>query len=183
MKFKRAICGFISVVIASVSLVLPTSAANSKVDAPTGVTVASKTESSVKVSWDAVSGAEKYIVYYSTEKKDGYESYGQTSNTYATVKGLKSGTKFYFRIRAVQTVDGKKIKSGYSKAVTATTKKITDKNWDNYKTKYKYWMNPKSKKVHYNSCHTLKHYENFIGTDDLDFALSEHYDKCGVCFR
>ena len=76
----------------------------------------------MKVSWDAVKNADSYIVYYSTEKKEGFESYGQTTKTSATVKGLTAGTKYYFRVKAVQKIDGKKVKSDYSKAATAVPK-------------------------------------------------------------
>lgn len=187
-----------TVVVAAVSFVVPAGAANVKPDAPSNVSAAVKSETSVKISWDAVKNAESYIVYYSTEKKEGFESYGQTTKTSATVKGLTAGTKYYFRVKTVQNVGGKKLKSDYSKAASAVPKvnetntsnntdfssidkKTLKKNWDNYKEKFSYWMNPKSFKVHKNSCWTLKHYENFIGTNSLQEALNQHYERCKLC--
>ena len=199
MKIKKFLCIFMTVVVAAVSFVVPAGAANVKPDAPSNVSAAVKSETSVKLSWDAVKNADSYIVYYSTEKKEGFESYGQTTKTSATVKGLTAGTKYYFRVKAVQKIDGKKVKSDYSKAATAVPKvketntsnntdfnsidkKALEKNWDNYKGKFKYWMNPKSKKFHCNDCRTLKHYENFIGTNERSTAINEGYVPCKVCY-
>lgn len=185
MKSRKIISVFLSLVITALTFAVPAGAGKIKVAAPTGVSVSVKSETSVKVTWDAVENADGYIVYYSTEKDDGYLSCGKTAKTHATLKRLTADTKYYFRVKAFQTIDGKKIKSDYSKTVSATPKapKITDKNWDNYKIKYKYWMNPKSYKVHHCWCRTLKHYENFIGTDSLEYAQNKGYDLCGVCFR
>jgi hypothetical protein len=46
-----------------------------------------------------------------------------------------------------------------------------------------YVLNPESMKIHYSDCRTLKHYENFIETNDLDEALKNGYSRCGVCMR
>ncbi len=195
MKIKKFLCVVTTVIITAVSLVIPAEAATVIVDAPAKITASAKTETSVKVSWDAVKNADSYIVYYSTEKKDGYKSYGKTTKTTVTVKDLKTGTKYYFAVKAVKEVDNKKIKSKFSKVVTVTLKSSTSteskinkeldekKNTDAYWNQYLYWMNPKSKKVHHCWCRTLKHYENFIETDLLSTAKNEGYDLCGVCFK
>ena len=128
MKIKKFLCVVTTVIITAVSLVIPAEAATVIVDAPAKITASAKTETSVKVSWDAVKNADSYIVYYSTEKKDGYKSYGKTTKTTVTVKDLKTGTKYYFAVKAVKEVDGKKIKSKYSKVVYATPNTIDDYN-------------------------------------------------------
>ncbi len=53
----------------------------------------------VKITWGKVTGAEKYNVY---RKVSGgtYKYIGATSNTYYTDKTAKSGTKYYYAIRA-----------------------------------------------------------------------------------
>jgi hypothetical protein len=38
-------------------------------------------------------------------------------------------------------------------------------------------------KIHRTNCRTLKHYENFIETNDLEAALANGYTECGVCFK
>ncbi len=43
-------------------------------------------------------------------------------NTSATIKNLKSGKKYYVRVRAYKTVSGVKIYGSYSKAKTVTVK-------------------------------------------------------------
>lgn len=122
MKSRKIISVFLSLVITALTFAVPAGAGKIKVAAPTGVSVSVKSETSVKVTWDAVENADGYIVYYSTEKDDGYLSCGKTAKTHATLKGLTADTKYYFRVKAFQTIDGKKIKSDYSKTVSAKTK-------------------------------------------------------------
>ncbi len=61
------------------------------------VTVKSTTTTTAKLSWSKVSGASKYFVYKSTDKKN-WSSAGSTSSTSITVKGLSSGKKYYFKV-------------------------------------------------------------------------------------
>ena len=56
---------------------------------------------SAVLSWSAVPGATHYAVYYSQKKKSGYQKLGTTAKTKATMLQLKSGTTYYFRVRAV----------------------------------------------------------------------------------
>lgn len=56
---------------------------------------------SAVLSWPAVPGATHYAVYYSQKKKSGYQKLGTTAKTKATMLQLKSGTTYYFRVRAV----------------------------------------------------------------------------------
>lgn len=61
--------------------------------------VKSVTTSTVKLSFSKVTGAEKYKVYYSTNGKTWKTVV--VSKTTATVKGLKSGTNYSFKVKAV----------------------------------------------------------------------------------
>ncbi|MFE3634808.1 chitinase [Streptomyces sp. NPDC059168] len=79
--------------------------------APSGVTVAGTTSSSVSLSWPAVSGATGYHVY-----RDGTRVTAVTG-TSATVGGLTASTSHSFQVTATNSA-GESAKSG---AVTATT--------------------------------------------------------------
>ncbi len=61
------------------------------------VTVKSTTATTAKLSWSKVSGATKYIVYKSTDKKT-WTKAASVEGTSATVKKLSSGTKYYFKV-------------------------------------------------------------------------------------
>ncbi len=61
------------------------------------VTVKSTTTTTAKLSWSKVSGATKYFVYKSTDKKN-WSSAGSTTSTSITVKSLSSGKKYYFKV-------------------------------------------------------------------------------------
>ncbi len=114
---KKLISVIMTMFIAVSALTLPASAAG-KIAAPTGVTAKVKSDTTVRVSWDKVADAFKYTVYYSTDGKT-YKGYATTQATYATVKKLTTGKKYYF---AVKAADKNGNKSAYSKAVTATPK-------------------------------------------------------------
>ena len=116
MRLKQLACTFLTVVIAAVSFAVPVSAA-SKPAAPAGVTATAKSSSTVRVEWKAVTGAAKYTVFYSADNKT-YKAYGTVKTTYSTVKKLNAGTKYYFRVKAL---DASGNKSAYSKTTVATT--------------------------------------------------------------
>ena len=80
------------------------------------ITKLTTTKGKASFTWSDVSGESGYEVYYSTKKGSGYKK----AASYKTnvVKGskskLKSGKKYYFKVRAYKTVDGKKIYSAWS---------------------------------------------------------------------
>lgn len=64
------------------------------------------------LKWNKVTGATGYVVYM--KNSDGsYKKLGSTKSTSYTKKSLKSGKKYYFRVRAYKTVDGKNIYGSY----------------------------------------------------------------------
>lgn len=75
--------------------------------APTGVSAASLSASQIKVKWNAVSGATKYVVYYSDDYRLGnFGAYYKTVTTtakYKTISGLQVGKEYYFFVRAVNS--------------------------------------------------------------------------------
>ncbi len=77
------------------------------------------------VTWKAVSGATGYQVVYSTSKsfdKKSMVTLTGKKSTKATIKKLKSGKKYYVKVRAYKTVDGKKIYGAYSSVKTVKVK-------------------------------------------------------------
>ena len=79
----------------------------------------------VKVSWKKVKGVSGYVVYRSTKKSSGYKkvkTIKKASTTSYTNKNLKSKKKYYYKVRAYKTVNGKKVYSSYSSVKSETTK-------------------------------------------------------------
>ncbi len=80
---------------------------------------------SLKVSWETQGGVNGYRVYI---KKSGDKKYTRVTTLkgsrqhYYTIKGLKSGTKYYIKVRAYRTVDGKKQFGEYSNVLTMYTR-------------------------------------------------------------
>lgn len=89
--------------------------------APTGIK-ASKTSSSVTLSWSAVNGADAYRVYMYDPDTDEYEQYKDVSGTKCTVSGLKSGKTYKFKVAALEETNGKYKAGKRSKVVSVTTK-------------------------------------------------------------
>ncbi|GHV60674.1 hypothetical protein AGMMS49587_02790 [Spirochaetia bacterium] len=63
-----------------------------------GTTVLSFTE--IRVNWNAVSGADSYMVYYGTEAAGSSQYGGTASSSPFTVTGLQPGTAYYFTVKA-----------------------------------------------------------------------------------
>ncbi|WP_022762420.1 MULTISPECIES: CAP domain-containing protein [unclassified Butyrivibrio] len=80
-----------------------------------------KGKRSFSISWDKVSGASKYEIQYATNKKfsDAKTKTFAGSKSSAKIKKLKSGKKYFVRIRCYKNIYGMKVYSGWSK-----TKKI-----------------------------------------------------------
>ena len=62
---------------------------------------ATKSEASVKLSWDEVELADAYRIYMLNNSTGKYEIYKNVSGTSCTVKGLTGGTKYKFKIAAL----------------------------------------------------------------------------------
>ncbi len=72
---------------------------------PTGLKVANNASTGKNViSWNAVSGAAKYQVYYSTTGKTGsFKWLVTTKNLTHTHKGGIAGTKYYYKVKAIHS--------------------------------------------------------------------------------
>ena len=66
-----------------------------------------------KLSWKAVNGATKYWIYRSTDGKK-FKYFDSTTRTSYTNSGAASGTKYYYRVKAVAVVNGKNVTSANS---------------------------------------------------------------------
>ena len=78
----------------------------------------SNTEYGVLTKWSAVKGADTYRVYRKTSKTD-WEYIGSTSKTYYTDKTAKSGTKYYYAVRARNEAGNSSLSSSLSKLYLA----------------------------------------------------------------
>ncbi len=78
-----------------------------------------KKKNTVSIYWDKINTAKGYEISYSTSKKFKKNSTKtikvKRNKKNATIKKLKKGKKYYIRIRAYKTLNGKKIYSSYSK--------------------------------------------------------------------
>ncbi len=81
-------------------------------------------KTNLTLSWDKVTGAEKYQIYkYDGGKKKYVRVATVDGKTKYKVKGLKAGTSYKFKVRALKTLNGKKYYGGYSSVYTFKTKK------------------------------------------------------------
>lgn len=91
-----------SVSVPNTPLEVTASAASStKLTAPTGVK-ATKTSNSVKLSWNAVSGAGGYRIYMYNASTKKYEKYKDVTGTTCTIKGLKASTTYKFKVASLK---------------------------------------------------------------------------------
>ena len=66
-----------------------------------------------KLTWKAVTGADKYYVYRSTDGKN-FKYYNKTDEAGYTNYSTNIGTTYYYKVRAVKTIDGNDHKSDFS---------------------------------------------------------------------
>ena len=81
---------------------------------------AKATANGIKVSWKATKNTTKYIVY--RKKADTkWKKVKTTTSTTFTDKDFKSGTKYYYTVRAIKVTDGREYISGYKKSGVSCT--------------------------------------------------------------
>jgi hypothetical protein len=69
------------------------------------------------LKWKKVAGAKEYQVYKSTKKNGKFKKAATVKKTKATVKKLKKGKTYYFKVRALAKNSGKVVKGAFSKTV------------------------------------------------------------------
>ncbi len=110
----------------------------------------SKADGKINLSWNAVSGATKYWIYRSTDGTN-YKYYDTTTKTSYTNSSVTSGTKYYYKVKAVNNCGGKDYISGYSNAkstipLTTPTVKASlstgaiSLSWGSVTGATKYWI-------------------------------------------
>lgn len=82
--------------------------------APTNLKLSKKSKTSMKVAYKKSSGVTGYEIKYSTSKKFKDSKTKEVKGTSATIKSLKKKKTYYVKVRAYQTINGKKIYSSYS---------------------------------------------------------------------
>ena len=88
-----------------------------------GFKVASTSSSSVKITWNKVSGATGYYVYQ--QKNGKWSKIKTTKSTSYTVPKLKAGTTYKFAIKAYKTSNSSTITSASYSTVTTSTNPAT----------------------------------------------------------
>ena len=76
------------------------------------VTKKQKVKKGIKIKWDKINGADRYVVYVSTKKDSGYKKFQTTGKNSTTItkygkNKLKSGKTYYFYVVAQKKVDNK----------------------------------------------------------------------------
>lgn len=66
-----------------------------------------------KLTWKAVKGADNYYIYRSTDGKN-FKYYNKTDEAGYTNYSTNIGTTYYYKVRAVKTIDGNDHKSDFS---------------------------------------------------------------------
>lgn len=90
-------------------------------ETPTGLSLVSKSDSSVKIKWTAVD-CTKYQVYRYDAISGSYSKIATTASTTYTDKTVDSGTAYKYKIRAITTTSSRTFYSAsYSSALSVTT--------------------------------------------------------------
>lgn len=97
--------------------------ATTKLKTPT-VKAASTGKNKARIRWSKVTGATGYQIYYSKSATKGFKKLKTTKNTVRTlnIKGLSSGQRYFFRVRAYKRVGSKNIYSNYNSLKAITVK-------------------------------------------------------------
>lgn len=89
--------------------------------APGSAKATAASTTSIKVSWNAVSGADGYAVYRATSANGTYSKLGTVTTTNRTCGSLSSGKQYFFKVCAYKVVNGKTCYGKYSSVVSAVT--------------------------------------------------------------
>lgn len=93
---------------------------------PTVTSVKANNYNTVSVTWDAVSGATKYNVYYSTTSaKTGWTLADTVTGTSLTVSNLTCGATYYFTVKAIRDTIASKYNDGIAVLLKPTAPTVT----------------------------------------------------------
>ena len=88
---------------------------------PSGIRAAGYNYSKIRVSWEDMEDADGYIVYRSSSENGKYKKVYETENaqkTWYINTNRKGGQVWWYKVRGYKMVDGKKVYTQYSKAVS-----------------------------------------------------------------
>lgn len=94
---------------------------SSKLSAPTGLTSTAKTQKTVTLKWNKVSGADGYRVYKYSIAKGKFVKYKDVTKTTLKVTGLKAGTSYKFMVASLVKKNGKYVVQNKSAEYTVAT--------------------------------------------------------------
>jgi len=87
--------------------------------APTNAKATRASSKSIKITWNAVTGANGYEVYRATSSSGTYSLLKGITNLYYTNAGLLSGRTYYYKVRSYRTVGETKVYSNWGMIVHA----------------------------------------------------------------
>ncbi len=87
---------------------------------PTGLSLVSSSESSVKIKWTST-GCKGYLVYRYEDLTGAYEKVGSTTGTTYTDSTVDGGTAYKYKIRAYEETSSRTFYSDYSSVLSVTT--------------------------------------------------------------
>ena len=75
----------------------------------TGLKVKAKKGGKAEVTYRSLGDGYNYMILRSTSKSSGYKTVSATTKTKITVKGMKKGKTYYYKVKAYKEIDGKKV--------------------------------------------------------------------------
>ena len=94
---------------------------SSKLSAPTGLTSTAKSQKTVTLKWNKVSGADGYRIYKYSTAKGKFVKYKDVTLTTLKVTGLKAGTSYRFMVASLVKKNGKYVLQNKSAEYTVST--------------------------------------------------------------
>ena len=91
----------------------------------TGVKAVASKNGSITIKWSDKTYADGYVIYKSTSKTKGFKKISTVSSSKSKIvnkKGLKSGKRYYYKVRGYAEINGKKVYTKYSSTVSAVAK-------------------------------------------------------------
>lgn len=128
-KLSTMILAMLTVFTMGTTMLMPQEAsAASKPGQVKGLKVSSRSYNSLNLSWKKVKGAKNYQVYQATKKSGKYKKVKTTKATVYTKTGLKTGQKYYYKVKAIKGSRSGKysvIKSAAPKLAKPTAVKVS----------------------------------------------------------
>ncbi|MHB9292826.1 hypothetical protein Holit_01937 [Hollandina sp. SP2] len=114
-QIRTAVTTFINSLYSQLNNVSSGGSTTAVPSVPSGVTATAQSSSSIRVSWNSVSGATSYKVYRSASASGTYTLITTTTATSYTNTGLSSRTTYYYKVSAVNSA-GASAQSAYASA-------------------------------------------------------------------